>query len=267
MKKIMLLVLAAIIVISVCSCSPSAIETKDEVAIKVSEFATSLNTMFQEAFDSFSSVKMPICRSEGHDLVITYEHDTSVCLTPEEWEELAENDDLIHYPYYRDMVEYIGDKGVRLVIKYIDTEGETMAIHIIDNGYRPSSTHSIEVIDPNDVDIEALKTKLDRYCADNQDMFKAEFRDIFDGAYGPICYTEDLNLVLEYRYMTNITRQRFLGRIEEYTVNLHPVFADLMAAMDNMPVGLIIRCFDSKGEKLLDYPIGGTFYIDELSGE
>lgn len=265
-KRRILLILAALLVISACSCKPSTTGTNEEAALKVSEFAASLNTIFQEAFDSLSSVKTPVCKAEGHDLIIIYEHDKSVSMTPEEWEELAESDDLIHYPYYKDLVEYVGDEGVRLVIKYVDADGETMATHIIDKGYAPSSTNGIDVIEPNDVDIEALKSKLDKYCADNQDRLTAEYGEIFDGASGPRCYIEDLNLVLEYRYTANITRQEFFEIIEESVIAFNPVAADLIASMGNMPVGIIIRCFDSNGDKLLDYPIGGLSPIVEFQG-
>ena len=50
------------------------------------------------------------------------------------------------------------------------------------------------------------------------------------------------------------------------SIAFNPVAADLIASMDNMPVGIIIRCFDSNGEKLLDYPIGGLSSIVEFQG-
>lgn len=266
MKKTILLFLAALIVISACSCRLSTTGA-DVAALKVSEFATSLNTKFQEAFGNLSSVKKPVCKAKGHDLIIVYEHDTSVNMTLEEWVELARGDDFIHYSYYKDMVEYVGDESVRLVIKYVDADGETMVTNIIDKGYTPSSTNGISVIDPNDADIEALKSELDKYCTESQDRITAEYGEIFDGAFGPRCYTEDMNLVLEYRYTAKITRQEFFEIIEDKADKLKPVAADLMASMDNMSVGLIIRCFDSNGEKLLDYPIGGLSSIVELHGE
>lgn len=271
MKRTILLILAALIVILSCSCSPSTTGTNDKVALKVSEFADSLNTKMQEAFSCLpsASVKAPICKAEGRDLIIIYEHDSSVSMTSGEWEEHARDDDIIHYPYYKDLMEYVGDgaEDVRLVIKYVDAEGKTITTHIIDKGYTPSTTSGIEVIDPTDADIEELKSKLERYCSDNQSRLEAEYGEAFDGASGPKCYVEDLNLVLEYRYTSDISRQHFFEIIEEIAVNFNPLAVDLMAATGNMPVGLIIRCFDSDGEKLLDYPIGGLSSIFEIHGE
>ena len=269
--KIIAGILAALIVILSCSCSPSTTGTNDKVALKVSEFADSLNTKMQEAFSSLlsASVKAPVCMAKGRDLIIIYEHDSSVSMTAEEWEEHARDDDIIHYPYYKDLMEYVGDgaEDVRLVIKYVDAEGKTLTTHIIDKGYTPSATNGIEVIDPTDADIEELKSKLERYCSDNQSRLEAEYDEAFDGASGPNCYVEDLNLVLEYRYTSDISRQHFFEIIEEIAVKFNPLAVDLMAATGNMPVGLIIRCFDSDGEKLLDYPIGGLSAIFELHGE
>lgn len=268
MKRTILLILAALIVFSAYSCIPLSTGKNDEVALKVSEFADSLNNRIQEAFSVLPSAsgKAPVCKAEGRDLIVIYEHDSSVSMTSDEWEEHAREDDVVHYSYFKDLMEYVGvgAEDVRLVIKYLDTEGKTMTTHIIDKEYTPSSTSGIEVIDPSDADIEALKSNLKKYCSDNQDRIIAEYSEAFDGASGPECYIEDLNLVLEYRYTSDISRKHFFEIIEDIAVGFNPIAADLMAATGNMPVGLIIRCFDSNGEKLLDYPIGGLSSIVEL---
>lgn len=177
-------------------------------------------------------------------------------MTPDELAELARSDDYIHYSRFEDLLAYVGDDSVRLVIKYVDADGGVLLSHIIDKAYKPSPRDDNIVIDPNE-DISVVETNLKKYCNDNTDRLIEEYNELFDGAVGPNCYVEDLNLILEYRYTKDITRQQFFEIIEETASRLKPIADELAEAISSMSVGLIIRCFDANGEKLLDYPIGG----------
>lgn len=258
-----------LILLAASACKPSADSlTDDEIAMKVSEFSFSLNKEFQkaqEAFDLVSpdeDIKAPTCFAEGKDLIIIYEHDVITAATRDDWTELALDDDYIHYPRFEDLVAFVGDDSVRLVIKYIDVNGVTLLTHIIDKEYKPF------VADDNaEIDSDEEEAYLNKYCSDNRERLSEEYKGLFDGAEGPDCYVEDLNLVFEYRYTEYITRMQFFGIIEEAALQLQTVADELTAAAGSMDVGLIIRCFDTNGEKLLDYGIGGMNIIAELESD
>lgn len=265
MKRIISVVLLSFLLISICACANS----NDEVAKKVSEYSDNLNEVFQGAFGELPSgetVTAPYCQADGRDLIIIYEHDSSVdYMTTDDWAELALNDDWIHYPRFEELVTFAGDDSVRLLIKYVGADGTTLYLHTIDKAYEPYSTPSISVIDPTG-EPDSLEDDLNKFCNDNAERLAEEYSGLLEGATGPVCYTEveSLRLVLEYRYSEDISTQQFSEAIEEAAAKLRSVADELTEATGNASVVLVIRCFDVNGEKLLDYPIGGMTGYGEM---
>lgn len=282
MKRILSLVFVILLAVSICACESFGVSSNGEVAGKVGEFSEYLNGEFKEAFpDSlFGQIsEAPVCRAEGRDIIITCKPDSSAEMTPDKLVEMARDDDSIFYQRFKDLVDFVGDDGVRLIIEYVDADGVAIITHTIDKAYDPYSTGGSILLVPDDAagdgsielpsdEVEdGLSAKLEEYCADNADRLAYEYRGLFDGAEGPNCHVEGFNLVLEYRYTKDITRWQFFKIIEETAEGLKPLADELAAAVGSPAAGLIIRCFDNHGENLLDYPVGGMSVIGELDAD
>lgn len=264
MKRIIIFALALLLAVSICACE------SDEIAGKVSEFAESLQEELREASGVASSgisSKAPVCKAEGRDLIITYECDPTSGITSDALIEINRNDGPAHYSRFQELAAFAGDDSVRLIIKYIDADGVEILSQTIDKEYDPSAG-GIQLLNPDanmgdgtepepGVDAAEIQAEIEEFLDDNAERIGEEYSGLFDGADGPDCHVEDLNLVLEYRYTMDITRWEFFEIIEEAASGLEPLADELAAAVGSPAAGLIIRCFDNNGVSLLDYPIGG----------
>lgn len=278
MKRIISSILLLFLAVSICACKPSITNSNDEVAEKVSEFSVSFNNKLQEAFPASLEIKTPISKAEGRDFIIIYELDSSAEMkSSEEWAKLAQYYGSIHYPHYEELLAFVGDDSVRLVIEYRTADGVAFLQHIIDKTYEPYSTSDPLPVVPFpddeadeivDEDLDALEAEIAKYCNDNNDRLIEEYSELFDGATGPNCYVDGLFLVLEYRYTKDITRQQFFEAFfeikDEIISELKPLQQELTVAVGSDDAGLIIRWFYADGEKISEYPIGGLSAIFEL---